>query len=231
MACRVASILAVLVVPLVVACADDALPGCDPDVTCVADTSTGASADDDVGTSVGDDDDAGTTAGDDDDAGTTTADGGSSSDGGVDGSSDGSDGESGSTTGTTDDAEYRAVAIPGGLDRIRISKRHTSEDLCAWIVLVFPAGAPGAFDVATPEDWAVEGVAISDSARACDSDNPDMFGAEAATDASGAIEFGEPGVVYPCLVTVDVEAAFAGMLPGVPPTDTFAATDIPVEGC
>ena len=82
-----------------------------------------------------------------------------------------------------------------------------------------------------PEGWSVESIAISDAGEACESDTPDMFGAETATSATGTIEFGDPGMVYPCLVSPDVEAAFAGVLPGIPPTDDVVASDIPVEGC
>ncbi len=209
----------VAVALLATGCGDDALPGCDPDVTCHA--STGGS-----GTSGADDDGGTTSSGADDTTSAATTDGGDTQ---ADTSSD--DGtEDGSSTGASGEAEYRAVAVIGALDRIRITKHDLASDRCSWITLVAPS-SPGQYDVDTPRGWSVEQIAITDDGDACESDSPGMFESEPATSATGAIEFGEPGIVYPCLVSPAVDAAFAGRLPGIPPMDAFAATDIPVEGC
>lgn len=210
-------------------CGDDALPGCDPDATCQAPSTGGSGSDGD--STAGDDADAtvASTGGDSTGAGDHTTSGTSGGNTDATLATGASTSEGSETTGTPDDADYRAVAIVGGLDRIRIFKHDLVADHCTWITLVAPS-LPSRFDVTTPEGWSVESIAISDMGDACDSDTPDMFGAETATSAMGAIEFGNPGVVYPCLVSPDVEAAFAGVLPGIPPTDDVVASDIPVEG-
>ena len=146
------------------------------------------------------------------------------------------DGEStGSTDGTTGAAaniDYTAIAIPGGLDRVRINKTNLDEDRCTWMVLVSPA-IPGQYPgVAVPAGWSVESISISDVAAACSSDNPAMFGSEPALDANGTVTYGALGGMglYPCTVDVDLTADFQGLLPGVPPMDDMVATSIPVLG-
>ncbi len=159
--------------------------------------------------------------------GTSAAD----SDGSDSGGSSGSSG--GSSTGSDDNAVYTAVAIPGGLDRIRVHKANLDDDLCTWMVLVAPA-MPAMFPaVTTPMGWSVESAAINDSADSCEAQTPAMFGADAATDAEGAVAFGRNGAggVYPCTLDVDVTLQFAPMLPGVPSSATMSAIEIDVSGC
>ena len=218
--------VALFAVLIAAGCGDDALPGCDPDATCpgstddagtTADddgTSASASADDDGVSSVADSTSAATADDDGTDADTTSA------------ASTGDD----TSTGASGEAEYRAVALVGALDRVRIFKHDLASDRCTTLTIVFP-GSPGQYEVDTPRGWSVEHVAISDVPDACVSGDPTVFDGEAATAATGTIEFGDVGVVYPCLVSLDVDAAFAGRLPGIPPMDSLSATDIPVEGC
>lgn len=222
-------------VALAIGCGDDALPGCDIEAMCNADTGTSSGATDESnstitfeGGSTADStldttaDDDGSTTGGDTSTGTTAADSSSSA-------GDGS-GSTDTSTGGEGNVEYSAVAIVGGLDRLRVFERDLDADRCTWITLVAPQ-VDGQYEIVTPAGWAVENVMISDMGDACGADTPDMFGAESATAATGTVTFANMGAVFPCLVTVDVEAMFAGMLPNIPPVDVLAATDIPVDGC
>ena len=134
------------------------------------------------------------------------------------------------STGAQGTALYTAIALPGGLDRIRIFKHDLEADRCTWLVLVAPS-LPDQFAVTTPDGWSVESISISDVGAACNADDPGMFGAEAASSASGEITFGMLGAVYPCQIGIDVTADFAGMLPGIPGQDALLAADVPVAGC
>jgi hypothetical protein len=143
------------------------------------------------------------------------------------------EGSTGTSTGGQGNVVYSAVAVPGGLDRIRINKANLDDDRCTWVILVAPS-IPGMYPGMTiPAGWSVESISINDVAAACGSDNPAMFGSEPATDANGTIGFGMLGGtgIYPCTVDIDATFDFAGILPGIPPTDDMIATDVPVTGC
>jgi hypothetical protein len=215
--------VALFAVVIATGCGDDALPGCDPDATCPGST-------DDAGTTADDGGSSGS-ASDDDDGVSSVADSTSADDdsSGADTTNAASTGDD-TSTGASGEAEYRALALVGALDRVRIFKHDLASDRCTTLTVVLP-GSPGPYDVDTPRGWSVEHVAISDVPDACVSADPTVFDGEPATAATGAIEFGDVGVVYPCLVSLDVDAAFAGRLPGIPPMDSLSATDIPVEGC
>jgi hypothetical protein len=133
------------------------------------------------------------------------------------------------TTGPLSELEYQAVAIPGGLDRVRVFGHHPTEDWCVWITAVTPSQV-SAFPIETTKNWAVESIRISDVGEACGAQSPDMFGAENATAASGTLELYD-GVPFPCLVDVDVTTEFEGLLPGIPGTVEMLAVAIPVTGC
>lgn len=157
----------------------------------------------------------------------STSSSGSSSEGGLD-TSTGS-----TTTGGRSNEVYSAIALPGGLDRIRIHKANLDDDTCTWVVLVAPA-IPGMYPaLVVTEGWAVESVAINDAAKSCDTDTPAMFGAEAALDATGTVEFGALGGtgIYPCAIDIEAMLDFQGLLPSIPTTDIMSATKIPVTGC
>lgn len=139
----------------------------------------------------------------------------------------------GTSTGGQGNVVYSAIAIPGGLDRIRINKADLDNDRCTWVILVAPA-LPGSYPgLAVPAGWSVESVSINDVAVACNSDNPAMFGSEPALDANGTITFGMlgGGGIYPCMVDIDALFDFQGVLPMIPPMDDMLAVDIPVMGC
>lgn len=231
-------------VVLLSGCGDDAQPGCDPDDACVAGTGSsggsgsgtgpGASATSAAQTSA--ETGEGSVGPDPDDSGgttvtvATTSDGGGTTDGGA--TTDGSSGTDGGSTTGEGNVVYTAEALVGALDRIRIFKEDLDADRCTWIVLVSPS-IGGAYAVTTPEGWGVEQIDISDVGATCGSRSPGMFGAEAATAATGSIELGAigPTGVYPCDVTVNVTAEFAGVLPGIPASDVLDAVQIPVDGC
>lgn len=231
------SLLSLAVVAL--ACSDDGLAGADG--AAASTTSGGSTTDDNANDGTGQASAAeptsaeGTIGGPSaDSSGTGEA---STSTGGTSttdpGDSTGATEESTGTTGGQGNVVYSAIAIPGGLDRIRINKANLDDDRCTWVVLVapdIPSTYPG---LTVPAGWSVESVSINDVAVACDSDNPAMFGFEAALDANGSIEFGMlgGGGLYPCMVDIDATFDFQGMLPGIPPTDAMLAIDIPVTGC
>ncbi|MCA9708368.1 MAG: hypothetical protein KDK70_21140 [Myxococcales bacterium] len=148
------------------------------------------------------------------------------------GSGEGSTTEGSSTTGD-ENVVYAAVALPGGLDRIRITKANLGADRCTWLVLVAPPIGSPYPSVVGPAGWSVESIQINDVAVACDSDDPAMFGSEPALDGMGTIGFGMLGGtgIYPCTVDVDAVFDFQGVLPGIPPMDDMVAADVPVTGC
>lgn len=147
---------------------------------------------------------------------------------GTEGSAD--RGEGSETEG--DGVVYSARVIIGGLDRVEVRKADYNEDLCVWLRLVWPAGGGAAYPgVTTPTGWAVESISINDVAAACEEDNPTMFGAEAAIDASGTVPFGRLGQLhFPCTLDVDVEAQFSANLPGIPTHVEMTASAIVVDG-
>lgn len=219
-------------------CGDDVQPG---DGGTTQGTMSGAASTgvaDDSASAGGDTDGPGADATDGGDASTDSASDASTTGatdtgaGSSTGAADSSSSESESGTGAQGNVVYTAHALIGALDRIRVFKEDLDADRCTWIVLVSPA-IGGTLDVTTPEGWSVESIQASDVGAACGSRSPAMFGAESATSAEGSIELGAvgPSGVYPCEVTVDVTASFAGILPGVPPIDVLAAAGIPVDGC
>lgn len=222
-------------------CGDDVQPGCDPDVPCAADTGGGTSGDSGAsaasGMSMSSTSAAATSSSADGTAEATSLDAssdGSSSGDGEATAADASSGSAGESSGTGAGANvvYSAQALIGALDRILVFREDLDEDRCSWIILVSPdVGVP--YDVTTPKNWAVQSIEASDVGDACGSQSPGMFGSEAATAAEGTIELGAPGGagVYPCDVSVDVTAMFAGALPDVPPSEVFDAVAIPVTGC
>jgi hypothetical protein len=128
--------------------------------------------------------------------------------------------------------QYRAVALIGGLNRVRVMKRNDDDDTCTYVSLVEPAfkGTFGDVDVTDP--WGVEYAGITDSAAACDSDNPVMFGGSAATDGQGTVGLENVGMAaIPCVVDIDVTFTFDDAIPALPEMDDMNATDIPVQGC
>ncbi len=197
-------------------------------------TTTQGSASAGTGTSTSTDESAtasasmgGTTLAESDTSGSSSSEDGSTSSGSAGSSS------SGSTTDGQANVEYSAIALPGGLDRIRIHKANLDADTCTWLVLVAPAMPGSDPGLEVPAGWSVETVAINDVAAACASGNPAMFGAEAALEAVGSVEFGKLGGtdIYPCTVDIDATFDFQGLTPGIPPTDTMSSSEIAVTGC
>jgi hypothetical protein len=216
-------------------CGDDAVPGCDPDVPCGAPgSSTGSGEGSTSAASVdtdGEVDDGDASAGQSDTTGGGGTSTGTTDPGGTSTTGDTTQGDAGSgSTGAAGDVLYRAEALPGGLDRIRVFKEDLDADRCTWMVLVMPGGV-SPYAVMAPAGWAVESISASDAGAACNSDSPAMFGSEPAVAATGTVTFGLAGAVYPCEIDVDVTADFAGVLPGIPPQDTLQSTSLPVSGC
>jgi len=222
---------------LVAACADDSSPTASGEAssgTTAATSSEGGTSSGPAGSDTTTAAQTSTTQGPDgtSSTGSTSSDDGSSSESGASSSSDGSSSSSGTTTGEQGNVVYTAVAIPGGLDRIRIHKANLDTDTCTWMVLVAPSAVSAYPAVATPEGWSLEEVGINDVAATCSVNNPAMFGAEAAIDAEGTVEFGELGGsgLYPCSLDVDTSLEFQGLLQ-VPQMDTMVATDLAVTDC
>jgi hypothetical protein len=124
---------------------------------------------------------------------------------------------------------YSAIAVPGGLDRIRIFKSNFDDDLCTRLTLVWPSEGGAPWQVDTPPMWGVEGADLTEGAAGCEGPMPG-FG-EPATGATGSVTFGMMGQVFPCEIDVDVTLDFAGAMAPLPMSDTMAAMGIAVEGC
>jgi hypothetical protein len=133
-------------------------------------------------------------------------------------------------TGPMTDGDYRAVAIPGGLDRIRVMKRSDSAGTCTFVTLVTPSnGAP--FDVTVTNPWVIESIAINDVPESCASDNPFESGGEYAVAATGTIDHADAMGAFPCTVDIAIDIDFDPMLLPVPESDVMNAMDIAVSGC
>ena len=91
------------------------------------------------------------------------------------------------------EATYGVEYVPGGIDRVVLSKRDDRQNLCIRVVLASPAVAPiklpGHLDL--PEGWTLETAALVDDAAACRSRVPHP-GASAvnATAISGSVRWG-----------------------------------------
>lgn len=127
---------------------------------------------------------------------------------------------------------YWAFTIPGVVSRMEVRKQDVTNDTCSWFRLVLPAkvGLPG---ISAPGGYLVEFGATSDSAAACDADEPGIMGFAAAVSGTGSVVFkGKPGKSgYPCLISMDIEFDF-----GTPPvvfltTDVLQVENLPVDGC
>ncbi len=226
------SLLALLV--LSVACGDDSVPTADgsgttgPNDPSSSTTSSSGVADT---TTTPPSDTSGPSSSGPGDSGSTNATSTTSSDSGA--SSDSTGPMQGTTTDDPGNVVYSALALPGGLDRIRIHKADLDEDRCTWVVLVAPE-LPNMFpNVTVPAGWSVESVTINDVAAACSADSPSMFGGEGAVGGNGTVTFGMVGGsgFYPCTIDIDAVFDFAGMLPGIPMMDAMVAAAVPVAGC
>lgn len=159
---------------------------------------------------------------------TTSSTGGADTTGlaGTDTSAASTDTSTGSTTGGSP-ISYSAVAIIGGLDRVRIAKADHDADLCTLLSLVSPASM-GPLTITTPEGWSVEFASISAGAAACGGQEPPQ--GVIATAGTGTVGFGELGVAFPCSIDVDVQLEFPADMQ-VPTDDAMSAVAIAVDGC
>jgi hypothetical protein len=122
---------------------------------------------------------------------------------------------------------YRALGIPGGLDRIFITRADPALDLCAGLHLV----APGAdqLDIDLPPDWGVELTYLYQGAATCHDDILLPEGAVPAGAGSGAITWDLAGEAYPGALSIDVTLTFYSAWPWVPDTVEFLASDLAVS--
>jgi hypothetical protein len=119
-----------------------------------------------------------------------------------------------------DGAMYTAVAMPGGLDRVRITRVSTADQTCMMMTLVSPMTVDG-FDIDIPDPWRIESIARW-AQTTCTGD----MNAFADT-ATGTITFGglDALSIYPCLLSFDVDINFPAA-----PTSVWNVQDVPVAG-
>jgi hypothetical protein len=185
-----------------------------------------------------------------DDAGLGTSDGDGATTGSTEGTA-GTEASGGATTGDGDttmgdgsetagdgdgDATvtYDAIAYPAALDRIFIVRRDLNDGTCAQLVVTYPY--PASPTLITPEDWGYERSAVFDHPDACDpmAEPPGPVNMSWALEASGTVDWAPGGqsFEYPC--SIDVDATITYEIAGemwVPPTVSFEATALAVEGC
>jgi hypothetical protein len=119
---------------------------------------------------------------------------------------------------------YAAYAIIGGLDRLRIAK--TVGGTCFYIQLVSPNTMGGGLTL--PQNWGFESARAVQPAAAC---NPSYLGPITntfdATSQSGTIQF--PSISPKTVTSVMATIVFANNPMWCPPSETFSATNIPVQ--
>lgn len=120
----------------------------------------------------------------------------------------------------TDTSTYTAVAMPGGLDRVRITRVNSADQTCMTMTLVSPMMFDD-FDIDIPDLWRIESVARWDQAT-CTGDMDEL-----SDGGTGAITFGGyDGLgLYPCLLSIDVVLDFAAS-----PDSAWSVQDVPVDG-
>jgi hypothetical protein len=106
-----------------------------------------------------------------------------------------------STTGEPDNSTYSAVAFPGGLDRVIITRVDPDAPSCTQMVLVLPGF--DAYDVDIPNMWAIEEIRSWDQLD-CD---PMVTVDSLGEGGTGTIEFlgTDAFDLYPCALAIDVE--------------------------
>jgi hypothetical protein len=146
---------------------------------------------------------------------------GSAKDGAADSSNDSM---MGTDSSDADSGNYAAYAIIGGLDRLRIAK--TVGNTCFYIQLVSPNTMTGGLTL--PSNWGFESARALQPAAAC---NPAYLGPITnmftATGQSGTIQF--PSVSPKTVTSVMATIVFANNPMWCPASETFSATNIPVQ--
>ena len=159
--------------------------------------------------------------------GDATVTDGSMTDGSMDAASDGAMDDVTQTESGTDagPGTYKAYAIIGGLDRLRIAK--TVGGTCFYIQLVSPSNNTGGLTL--PNNWGFEFARALQPAAACD---PKYLGPITntfdASSQSGTISFS--GNPYPTTITsVMVTLNFANHPMWCPASEVFSATNVMVQ--
>ncbi|MEM6993656.1 MAG: hypothetical protein AAF721_24295 [Myxococcota bacterium] len=178
-----------------------------------ADTNTPGDAADSTGVPPGDSSSGGGTTGDPTTSGTTSSD---------------TTAAGSTTTGEPDASVYGAQALPGGLDRVIVTRANEAEMTCTRMVLTAPL-RQDEFDIDLPDPWRVESVVLFESTTDC----PDGAGPDATiTDGTGTIEFLELDglALYPCAIGLDLSLTVPGM-PGAPQVWSAASVDVAGTNC
>jgi hypothetical protein len=123
---------------------------------------------------------------------------------------------------------YQAVGIPGGLDRILITRADPASDLCVGLRLVWP-DLGDTFDIALPPEWSVEFTYLYQGAATCHDDLSLPMGAVPASAGSGAITWDDSGGAFPGVLSIDVTLTFSSAWPWVPDSVDLVATDLSVS--
>jgi hypothetical protein len=106
-----------------------------------------------------------------------------------------------STTGDPDNSVYSAVALPGGLDRVLITRVDPDAPSCSEMVLVLPGF--DAYSIDLPAMWAIEQIRVWDQLE-CD---PGVTIDALGEDGFGTLEFlgTDAFDLYPCALAIDAE--------------------------
>jgi hypothetical protein len=121
-------------------------------------------------------------------------------------------------------AQFTAIALPGGLDRMVIIK--SFGDTCIGITVVNP-GQGGVLGL--PPNWGLESASARQPAAACDPRfaGPVTDSFEATFVAGAATWQGSP---FPAVIqNIDARLEFDGAPSWCPPSDDLRAADLPVE--
>ena len=134
-------------------------------------------------------------------------------------------------TGGSEDADYAAIYVPGGLDRIFIRKAEKMSGLCTHLGLVWPASDDEPYSITTPDVWGVESARISEGLTGCLEFEPMVQPMVAAATGNGTVVWAGDDFCPPEL-DLDVTLQFvAGDLDWVPMKDQLTALELAVEGC
>jgi hypothetical protein len=116
---------------------------------------------------------------------------------------------------------YAASLVPGGLDRLIITKSDSQRGLCFRLVLAAPGGS-AAFPVQVPAPWVAESAVVAPLTAACTS----IAGPSAPTAAISGTGTVRWMGTRPCLLDVEVTLSFPAT-----PAERLLVAGLAVTGC
>ncbi len=127
--------------------------------------------------------------------------------------------------------KYAALALPGGLDHIVISKKDAGQNACIRLQLDYPSNF-SQYSIQSPFQWGVATILVSGNAADCDNITMQPTGDKAwAKSASGSIGWAiSKGMLYPCDIDIDVSLTLDSPPPGIAKNQVMKAQMITVKG-